>query len=128
MANRDDTIAVPTAKPVLSQAKLDQLADARVKAMAARREKMRKRLEEKLAHLRSIAGDMNSHQMERVAFAMLEKEEKMRENTNIQIGQINQALKMIYTDLQRIMPPKMRANSEVSSAVSYSTAASRARL
>lgn len=103
-SHEPETVTVAErSKPVLSQAKLDQLEHARKLAMESRRRKMREKLEAKLSSLRAIAGDLTGPQMERVAYSILEKEEQMRHNHNLQITALNEALTHIQATLNRLV-------------------------
>ena len=61
----------------LSQAKLDQLAQARVKSLEVRRRAQKAKLEGKLSHLRSMLGsDMRPDTVERVAKEMIAADDR----------------------------------------------------
>lgn len=80
---RDDTSSVITVRTDassktsdLSQAKLNQLANARVRSLEVRRAKAKAKLEGKLAHLQSMLGpDLRPDTVERVAKEMISQEE-----------------------------------------------------
>lgn len=63
----------------LSEAKLQQLADAREKSIQSRRMTMRTKLERKLEELNLLMGDLRSDQVERVGQAMMDLETKLRQ-------------------------------------------------
>ena len=66
----------------LSEAKLQQLADAREKSIQSRRMTMRTKLERKLEDLNLLMGDLRSDQVERVGQAMMDLETKLRQKQN----------------------------------------------
>ena len=67
----------PKSSKVLSQAKLDQLAQARVRSLEVRRQKQKAKLEGKLNHLRSMLGaDLRPDTVQRVAKEMIALEER----------------------------------------------------
>eukprot|EP00966_Prymnesium_polylepis_P120471 2784030-Prymnesium_polylepis.1 len=78
----DDCISVtlgPT-KPI-SEKKIAQLADARVKAIDSRKRRQKQRLEEKLRELRSL-GDMPNEQLARVCELLVARECELRGKQN----------------------------------------------
>ena len=95
-----------TSSSDLSEAKLQQLADAREKSIQSRRMTMRSKLERKLEELNMVMGDLRSDQVERVGRAMMDLEEKLRgkqnsltEHVSSQINGLKDELRALRNDL-----------------------------
>lgn len=74
------SVAIGTTKPI-SEKKIAQLADARVKAIDSRKRRQKQRLEEKLRELRSL-GDMPNEQLAKVCELLVIRESELRAKQN----------------------------------------------
>ena len=102
MSRADDTISVAMDHPGKgpSQARLQQLDNARKSALLSRKVKQRARLEQKLRELRELMGDdLNYEQLGRVATRLLAQEETLRAKQNEITQACNDNLHMIQESL-----------------------------
>ena len=92
----------------LSQAKLDQLAAAREKALLARRKKQKSALEAKLNELRHILGrDLRNDTVEHFAHAMMKQEQRLRDKQNALTESMTEALQSVKDELRSLRKMQM---------------------
>eukprot|EP00966_Prymnesium_polylepis_P314194 7260775-Prymnesium_polylepis.1 len=84
------SVAIGPTKPI-SEKKIAQLADARVKAIDSRKRRQKQRLEEKLRELRSL-GDMPNEQLAKVCELLVVREAELRGKQNDLTEKLNQHL------------------------------------
>ena len=112
---RDDLSSVTVrldseASKPLSQAKVDQLARARVKSLEVRRRKSAEKLQGKLNAIRSMLGnDLRADTVERVAREMAAREDRhaaelgrLREKQTVATEELTGALTSVRDELQRM--------------------------
>ena len=102
----------------LSQAKLDQLADAREKSLHSRRLKMKLKLEQKLGELHEVMGDLRSDQLEKVARAMMEQEARLRAKQAAMTDALATQVRGLHDELRTALQgdrPRSSASSVASS-------------
>ena len=86
----------------LSEAKLQQLADAREKSIQSRRMTMKSKLERKLEDLNLLMGDLRSDQVERVGQAMMDLETKLRQKQNDFTQELNQQIRGMRDEMREL--------------------------
>ena len=84
------SVSLGPSKPI-SEKKISQLADARVKAIDARKRRQKQRLEEKLRELRSL-GDMPNEQLAKVCELLVAREAELRGKQNDLTAKLNEHL------------------------------------
>ena len=110
----DDVPRSKSGKP-LSDKKLQQLAAARDKALLKRRQKLKSKLEAKLSELRQILGPDNRPDIERVAHALLKKEEILRSKQNALVLEVKDVITDFKADLQAIKERLSKPSHSLSS-------------
>lgn len=99
----DMSVAIgPKPSKPLTEAKKQQLANARKLAMESRRRAQKQRLEIKLAELRSTLAGASDDHVARFVGKMMEQEQELREKSTLQITQINENLTIFNKSLTRI--------------------------
>lgn len=96
------SIDTGSASSDLSEAKLQQLADAREKSIHSRRLTMRTKLERKLEDLNMVMGDLRSDQVERVGQAMMDLETKLRQKQNDFTQELNQQIRGMRDEMREL--------------------------
>jgi DNA anti-recombination protein RmuC len=97
----------PVSKGGRSKSQEDQLAAARQIALDRRRQKLKVKLEAKLADLRSKLGDLRNDQLERVVKHLIETEDHHRSKLNELHQTFNQTLDGIHSELNSIKKSKL---------------------
>jgi hypothetical protein len=108
----------------LSEAKLQQLADAREKSIQSRRMTMKSKLERKLEDLNLLMGDLRSDQVERVGQAMIDLETKLRQKQNDFTQELNQHIRGMRDEMRELRKELLRPGPSAS-VVSSSVASRR---
>ena len=122
-------------KTAPTRAKLEQLSNARERALEARRIRQKNALETKLAQLRSL-GDVSNEHLERTCNLLIEaeKEGRRRQNTlmtdlNTHLEEFGDQLLCIRRMLERIVPStRSQVDRHASETVRRSTSPGRSRV
>lgn len=85
---------------LVSQEKLDQLANARDQSVKSRHDKLRSKLERKIDELDVLLGNLRRSQIDRIGNALIEIEQRHREKQNNLIVNLNEGLDRIMRELK----------------------------
>ena len=116
---RDDgsvfTFDTDSQKEELSAKKLQQLANAREKALLARRKALKDKLETRLSELRHVLGsDMKNATVEKFAEAMMKQERELRSKQNALIDKLQEAMNNFKDELSSLKKVVLRQSNGVS--------------
>jgi chromosome segregation ATPase len=113
--NFDDDVPRSKSGKPLSDKKLNQLSQAREKALLKRRQLLKFKLEAKLSELRQILGPDLRPDIERVAHMLLKQEETLRSKQNALVLEVKDVITDFKADLQAIKEKLSKPSHSLSS-------------
>ena len=96
----------------LSAAQSEQLKKAREVALNNRRVRLRAKLEKRLIELKSVMGDFNDAQLERVVKVLVETEDKHRSRQTALTESLTEQLKKVYDEIHKVRKDVEKATSK----------------